>query len=70
MRPMTSNREQKRLDAAEHLCRCFRKAISYHATQQVYMDMALDWLMVWMDNAPQKVKYSDPTPCHRKRRPA
>ncbi len=57
-----SKREQKRIEAAEHLCRAFRKAVSFAGTQQHYMNMALDWLIVWRDNAPSKVWQSDPTP--------
>lgn len=62
-----SKREQRRLEAAEHVCRCFRAAVAYYATQGHYMNMGLDWLLVWMDNAPKAVKYADPTPRKRKR---
>lgn len=55
-------RELKRLEAAEELCRCFRKGISYYATQDQYMYMALDWLQVWIKNSPKKVWQSDPHP--------
>lgn len=50
-----SNREQKRLEAAEHVCRAFREAVSYYATQQQYMNVALDWLLVWIKHCPKRV---------------
>jgi hypothetical protein len=62
-----SKRKQKRLEAAEHVCRSFRKAVSYAATQDQYMNIALDWLLVWIENSPAKVWQSDPTPTRRKR---
>ncbi len=63
-----SKREQKRIEAAEHVCRAMRKAISCYATQEHYMRMALDWLIVWRDNAPCKVWQSDPTPRRKRSR--
>lgn len=62
-----SKREQRRLEAAEEVCRAFRKAVSYHATQGEYMNMALDWLRVWIDNSPKDVWQSDPKPRRRQR---
>lgn len=61
-----SKREQRRLEAAEHVCRAFRKAVSYYGTQEFYMRMALDWLLVWEENSPAKVCNPDPTPRRRK----
>lgn len=61
-------RKQRRIEAAEHVCRAFRKAISYHATQQQYMDMALDWLMAWIDNSPAAVWQGDPIPRKKRRK--
>lgn len=54
-----SKRAQKRLEAAEEVCRAFRQAIACYSTQQHYMDIALQWLIVWRDNAPLKVWASD-----------
>lgn len=51
-----SKREQRRLEAAEHVCRAFRKAISYYATQGHYMNIAIGWLILWIDNAPKGVQ--------------
>lgn len=62
-----SKREQKRLDAAEEVCRSFRKAISYYSTQQHYMNLALDWLRIWIANSPKGVWQADPA--QTKRRP-
>lgn len=63
-----SKRESRRLEAAEHVCRAFRKGASCFASQGHYMNMALDWLTVWIENSPNKVWQSDPTPCLRRRR--
>ena len=60
-----SKREQRRLEAAEHVCRAFRKSLSYAATQNQYMNMALDWLLVWIANSPVRVWTEDPTPCRK-----
>lgn len=66
MKPQ-SKREQKRLEAAEHVCRCFRKRLSYHATQDAYFLQALNWLEVWIKNAPKRVQYADLIPVPGKR---
>jgi len=63
-----SKREQKRLAAAEEVCRCFRKGISYYATQEQYMHMALDWLQAWIKHSPNKVWQADPKPAPRRKR--
>jgi len=62
-----SKREQKRLEAAEHVCRCFRKGLAHNATQQLYFNLALDWLQVWIKNAPKRVQYADMIPVPGKR---
>lgn len=51
-----SKREQKRLEAAEHVTRCVRAAFSYHATREQHFSTALDWLLVWIANAPKAVQ--------------
>lgn len=63
-----SKREQKRLEAAEHVCRAVRKAVSYYATQDQYMSMALDWLVVWCANSPKAVCFADPVPVVKRKK--
>jgi len=60
-----SKREQKRLAAAEEVCRSVRKSLSHAATQGYYMNMALDWLLVWIANSPAAVSQTDPIPRKR-----
>jgi hypothetical protein len=55
-----SKREQRRLAAAEEVCRAVRKALSHSAMQNQYMNVALDWILVWIKNSPAKVWQSDP----------
>ena len=57
-----SNREQRRLNAAEEVCRATRKALTYAGTKYHYLSIALDWLLVWLENAPKKVWQADPAP--------
>lgn len=62
-----SKREKRRLEAAEQVCRAVRKALSYHATSAPYWGMVLDWLLVWIDNAPKAVSNAEPVAVRRKR---
>lgn len=62
-----SKREQKRLAAAEEACRCFRKGMSYYATQEHYFNMGLDWILVWIKHSPKKVWTRDPIPAPRRK---
>ena len=62
-----NKREQKRLEAAEHVCRYIRKAWSYHATRHQYEVEALQWLIVWLRNAPKRVQDVPLKPAKRKR---
>lgn len=64
---MPSKREQKRIEAAEHVCRCFRQGLSYAATQDMYFEMALGWLLVWMKNAPKSTLAIEPIRAPKKR---
>jgi hypothetical protein len=57
----------KRLEAAEHVCRCFRQGLSYAATQNLNFEMAMGWLMVWMQNAPKSVLVIEPIRAPKKR---
>lgn len=53
---IASKRAEKRLEAAEHITRAVRGAFSYYATREQYLSIALDWLLVWIDNAPKTVQ--------------
>lgn len=54
-------REEKRRIAAEAVCKAFRASVACEAykvaDKQRYADLALKWLLDWMDNAPKSVKY-------------
>jgi hypothetical protein len=60
MTKVKKSRAQRRTEAAEQVCRAFRKGCAHAGTQEKYFNVALNWLLVWMRYAPAKVKFADP----------
>lgn len=55
MEKPVSKRKMKRLEAAEQVCRAFRKSLTYYAEKQHYQQIAYEWLLVWIKNSPKAV---------------